>query len=178
MSDDLLLGTEPARFPRPEGDWLFASCDLECELRYQTIHTAWARNQIEAARAMLSPAAYATDVDRHVEHVEGNRFAFGDTLSLRFLTTDHGAVEYLAMLAARAGCRAASKQALDRLRRGDRSAFDELARLVLGRDFPNLFAAPQASSSLAPETPPPSTNGSSSPSVRSPGASPAEKSSA
>lgn len=179
MSDDAMLGGEPARFTHDGKEWLFASCDLECELRYQSLHAAWARNQIEAARSLVSPESHAADLDRHVEHVEGNRFAFGGPLSLRFLLSDAGAVEYLALLAAKAGCRAAGKGALDRLRRGDRAAFDRLIRLVLGRDFPNLFGAQEAPSS-SPEaaTPTPCTTDSSSSSQASPGARAALRSSA
>jgi hypothetical protein len=170
MSDADLLLDEAVEFPREgEQPWAFAACDLETELRFQAEHQRWARNQLETMKAGVAAAAYHAALDVHVEHVEGNRFAFGGGLSLAFLTTDQGLAEYLILLAGKANCRAVTREKLAALRRRDRPAWDELAGRVLRRDFPNLFAAPEASSSAAPATPSPSTTESSSCSPGSPG---------
>lgn len=173
MSDVDLLAPEPVTFTPPgqEKPWTFAPCDLECELRFQSEHQRWARNQIEAMKAGVSPATYAEDVDRFVSHVSGNRFAFGGPLSLAFLLTDQGATIYLSLLAAKAGCRAASEANLSALRRKDRAAWDRALADVLRRDFPNLMAPRAGADSSSPEaeTPSPSTTGSSSSSREDPG---------
>lgn len=174
MSDANFLLAAPIEFA-PKGQtqpWLFAACDLECELRFQTQHEAWARNRLEAMKAFVSPQANQQDQDRFVQHVSANRFAFGAQLSIAFLLSDAGSVEYLTLLAGKAGCRAAGKEALEKLRRSDRPEFDRLVEMMLRRDFPNLLTPAEGGPSPAPATRSPSTTESSSSSVASPGSPP------
>lgn len=166
MSDADLLDPQPIEFqPLPGGKtWAFAVCDLATELLYQSRHQAWARNQFEAMRGSVSAQSHEADLDRFVQQVSANRFAFGGPLSLAFLLSSEGAAEYLALLASKAGCKAASKSAIEALRRRDKGSYDAMLLQVLRRDFPNHWPPPPEGDSSSPEaaTPSPSTTDSTS----------------
>lgn len=171
MSDDTLLSPQLVTLSRPSGKpWSFAVCDFDMEFMFQAKHQQWTRNQIETMRPGVSPQAYADDAARFVQMLAENRFAFGGTLSFNFITSDQGAVLYLAMLAQKAGCQGATEKTLAQMRRAERPVWDRLLEDVLRRDFPNYF--PPAPSP-APATPSISTTDFTSCSAENPGDSPA-----
>lgn len=162
MSDASFLAPQPYLWEHQGKTYAFAVPDLELELIYQAEHEAWARNRLEATRGKVDRDVHAADVARHVEMVAANRFAFRGPLSMSFLGSEAGLVEYLLLLGLKGGRERPTREFLRGLARSDRTAWGRLVDEVLARDFPEALATP-------PATPAPSTSASSSSSPASPG---------
>jgi len=151
--------------------YLLGHTDLDLELLFQTAHERWARNRLEARREGLPEDVYFADLSAYHDQTAGNAFAFGGPLSLRFLATTAGQVEYLLLKlqkGAAAGGERATRDFLLGLLRDDRAAWDRLVGEVLARDFPLVFRVALPSAGQA--TPSRSTGGSVSSSRASPAA--------
>lgn len=174
MSDASLLGS-PLVWSHEGKEYHLAVPDFDLELLFQSIHERWARNRIEAMAGGISEDAHRQNLALFVEQVSTNHFAFMGRLSLAFVTTDQGMMEYLQLLSQKGqkekGGPVLSMPMLRSLRRQRAEAWNDLTRQVLTRDFPIFQLAPVAST---PEQEP--TTGTSSPSsADTPGESHREK---
>ncbi len=169
-AEELLM--QPTDFPLGELNYPLARADHELELYFQSRHEAWARNRIEATRAMVGDAAYRADCETFAERRDANRFAFGAHLSLQWLTSDEGMIEYVLLLSAKGkkerGGAAFTKPQLRQMKKAAPEDWERLTREVLTRDFPFLMIPPPTTGGPTPETPPSTTSGSSSSSQGSP----------
>ena len=139
-------GNEKTKF---KGRYLLGHADLAFELFFQAAHERWSRVRIEARRAGMSEDMYLTDLDGFQEMVSENRFAFGTKMSMRFILTDAGMIEYLFLKIQKGqtlGGDPIEKEQLQKLWKEDIAAFDELAKMVLRHDFPNQFGRAQEAS--------------------------------
>lgn len=132
--------------------------DIDCELMFAARHRAWAANDLEAIRGMVSPAHYASRLAHLGQMSVSNEFAFGGPISESFLVTREGMVEY-ALLLLQKGAVAnrvepITRAALDALSRADGPEWQSLWREVLLRDFP-LLAARMGLKREAPSPPSP-----------------------
>lgn len=143
--------------------------DYELELYYQARHEAWVRNRIEATSGMVSADVHRTDVDAFARQRAGNLFAFRSQLSMQWLLSDEGFSEYVALLSGKGkkeqGGALFTRETLRMMRKEDRPEWDRLVKVIVGRDFPNLMGP----ASSEEQTPPLTTNESSSSSVANPG---------
>jgi hypothetical protein len=152
-----LLGSRPLSWAYQGATYLFASPDLDDELLYQAEHEAWAWSRVEAARAKVSPDVYASRCARLETMVAGNQFAFGGPLSIQFLASRAGMVEFLLLMGLKGGGERPTREGLTRIARSDPKEWDRLTDQVLRREFPNLMTPETAApSSGAQETPSPS----------------------
>jgi hypothetical protein len=156
-------GKEPLEFAFGRQTYRLPPVDFNLELAFQAAHEAWARRRLAVHRREVGEEEYAAHLEGWRRDVGCGVYAFGGPLSRIFLYSDPGLKEY-AYLLMRAGERlggaAPSREALDALCEDNPEQWDELRRLLLGRDFPLLVGA----------TPPPSTDAPSPSSVASPGA--------
>lgn len=163
----------PTDFPLGDQSYPLARADHELELYYQARHEAWARNRIEATRGMVGDAAYRADCETFAQRRDGNRFAFGSQLSLAWLTSDEGMIEYVLLLSQKGkkekGGAAFTQQQLRRMKKDEPAEWERLTRAVLERDFPFLLTPAPTTGGPTPATPASTTNGSSSCSAASPG---------
>lgn len=173
MSGDaeMLLGgaAPPDSWAQGGRTYLLARPAIEEELLFQTRHVAWARNQLEATRAFVGRDAYTQDVAAFGESRDANRHAFGGHLSLQFVLSRAGMARWAWLLIMKGGGERTTIEALEQVAREDPAAWDVLAELLIGRDFPFLAAPKEGPPSGAGETPPPSTSAPSSSSPGSPG---------
>lgn len=166
MSDTNFLDPRPIEWSYNNKTYTLGVTDIDAELRFQAIHERWALNRLEVLQAGVSSASAQAAMDRYVNHLEANRFAFGSNLSLQFLTSDVGTIEYLVLLSAMKKT-PIPRATLQHLARRERKIFNDLANQVLERDFPNPEAQSEeseeeASTSPAAATLTPSTTASSS----------------
>ena len=159
MSDSELL-LPPGDTPLCWRDVEIPRPDLGDELRFQAQHEAWARNRLEATKALVGPAAYQADLAALGEARDSNEFAFGGRRSVRFVLSPAGLARYIELLAGKGKGRRPKAEELEQLARSDRAAWGELLDLVVSRDFPWLVEESPASG--GPATPAPSTSASSS----------------
>lgn len=174
MSDAQMLLQQPTTFTAGDLSLSLAVCDLEVELLVQAEHEAWARNRLEATRGKVGNAVYQADVGRMVEAIAANRFAFGGSLSIDWLSSSVGEVEYVLLLAQKAKTEAKVKQSVSReqlrkAQRGDKAGWVKAMEVLFRRDFPNLMPPEVTPSSGDQGIPAPSTSASSSSSADAPG---------
>lgn len=122
--------------------------DLDVELIFQSLHEAWAINQLEARKSRIGKEAYRELSAQQADALDGNAFAFGGDKSFRFLVSNLGMAEYFGLLMDRAGGPVMAKTKLLALARsGDEApaseealAWGRLWKPVMRRDHPNRFA--------------------------------------
>lgn len=133
-----------------------SACDLDVELVFQAEHEAWARSRLEGRKGSIPPAAWQADHAALLEAMNANAFAFGSSLSLRYLTSSRGMVHYVYLLCQRGaakdgGARPKGLQAIEAIARAAGPEWDAIVSEVLQRDFPFLLSPRQATP--APSTP-------------------------
>jgi len=135
--------------------FLLGHTDLDLELFFQTVHERWARNRLEARRKGITDDAFRADLEMLEDRIDSNRFAFGTTLSMRWLLSPAGIVEYLLLKIQKGqtqGGEPIMRQDLVTLQRDDPDAWNALVDQVLRNDFPNLTAPALATETTgAPE---------------------------
>lgn len=161
-----------ARIPSPlvwshgGKDYPLAIPDFDLELLFQSIHERWTRNRVEAMVGGISEEAHRQNLAMFLEQVATNHFAFMGRLSLAFVTTDHGMMEYIRLLSQKGqneqGGPLLDVHFLRQLKRQTPEAWDDLAGQVLRRDFQVFLTAPVEVSRPTPEQEP-STSSSSPP---------------
>jgi hypothetical protein len=144
-------GNDKVKF---SGRYLLGHTDLAFELYFQAAHERWARVRLESRRGGMSEDMYLTDLDGFQEMVNENRFAFGTKMSMRWLLSNPGMVEYLLLKIQKGqtlGGDPIDRDMLTQVSRDDPKAFDEVVTRVLRNDFPNQFGrAPEASAAESP----------------------------
>jgi len=168
MNNNDLLAAAPLEFECAAGTFALAVPDHELELLFQARHEAWARNRIEATKALVSAEAYQADVEVFASRRDSNRFAYAGPLSLSWLLSDAGMVEYVLLLAQKAG-KSPRRETLFAMKKADPDDWQRLIDVVLRRDFPKvareleiLTATTNGSSSSSPANPGCTTAGTSS----------------
>ncbi len=164
MSESSALAPQPIPLVWKGRHYTLAPLANEDELFFVAQHEAYARNRVEATRALVGDPAYREDLAVHAEMKAGGDFQFGTRLSVRWLWTPDGQAAYFCLLMKKGVATGGVPQpspppdpsTLSRAFRDEDEVLNEAWRLCLSRDFPRmagLLASPAPSSGVtaAPE---------------------------
>jgi hypothetical protein len=148
-SDADILHPQPIEWAFDGGTYRLKPRDIDDELMFQSWHSAWAIEGLDATRGHIGEEAWERRSRIQQEEIDSNRFAFGGGMSLRFLTTPEGMARYIVILSRPAAVPPRPVPSPEKLAPWLRANGEDARRLAAAilrrdfrREFPNVSEPP------------------------------------
>lgn len=122
--------------------FLLPPANLRFEDVFQSKHEAWARARLESNKTFLPDDAYQQDLELFMDRVCADDFAWRSPLSLKFIQSKHGRLEYMWLkiqMGKAVGGMDCTLDELTEMSRQDADGFLQIYRDCLKQDFPDFF---------------------------------------